>query len=115
MKKITGLEVLDITDTFLTRPYGTETEGFKGKNYKLYALGEKAFAVHEDSSFHNDYLKGDIHSVNIDVTDKGWSLMNHVTFTRVKAFTQHTVEIESITIENFKPQRMVNPAEYTGL
>jgi hypothetical protein len=115
MKKITDLEVLDIVKTNVVRTYNSETEGYKGKNYRLYAVNDKAFAVHEDSDFHKDFEKGDIHTVNIDVTDNGWSLINHVTFTRVKAHKQHTTEIEAITVENFKPQRMVNPSEYAGL
>ena len=115
MKKIEGIEVLDIIDTNLTRAYNSETEGYKGKKYKLYAVGDKAFAVHEDSTFHKDWTDGNIAYVNIDVTDAGWSLINHVTLTKLRNHKQLITEIESITVENFKPQRMVNPMEYTGL
>jgi hypothetical protein len=115
MKKIEGNEVLDIVKTDITRKYNSETEGYKGKNYRLYAVGDKAFAVHEDSDFHKDWSDGNIGYVNVDVTDDGWSLVNHVTLTRLKTHKMLTTEIESITVENFKPQRMVNPTEYAGL
>ena len=115
MKKIEKDEVLDIINTGLSRKYNSETDGYKGKSYKLYAVGEKAFAVHEDSTFHKDWTDGNIAYVNIDVTDNGWSLMNHVTLTKLRNHRQLITEIESITVENFKPQRMADPTEYTGL
>ena len=116
MKKIEGNEVLDIIKTNVVRSYKeTASEGFKGKTYRLYAVGDKAFAVHEDSEFNKDFSDGNIAYVNIDVTDDGWSLVNHVTLSRLRTHTMITTEIQSITVENFKPQRMVNPTEYTGL
>lgn len=115
MKKIENLEVLDIVKTNIVRQYNSETEGFKGKSYRLYALGDKAFAVHEDSDFHKDFADGNIGYVNIDVTDDGWSMVNHVTLSRLRTHKLLTTEIESITVENFKPQKMVNPTEFAGL
>jgi hypothetical protein len=113
--EITGQDVLKVKKTNLLRPYNSETEGFAGKNYRIYAFGDKAFAVHEDDDFHQDLKDGDIKLLDIEVTDKGWSLSNYVTWTKANAFKEKEAKFESITAENFKPQRMVNPTEYAGL
>ena len=113
--EITGQDVLKIKKTNLVRPYKSETEGFKGKNYRIYALGDQAFAVHEEDDFHQDIKDGDVKLIDITVTDDGWSLNNYVTWTKANAFKEKEMKFESITAENFKPQRMVNPTEYAGL
>jgi len=113
--EITGQDVLKIKKTNLVRAYKSESEGFKGMNYRIYALGEQAFAVHEEDDFHQDLKNGDVKLIDINVTDDGWSLNNYVTWTKANAFKAKEMEHESITVENFKPQRMVNPTEYAGL
>jgi len=113
--EITGQDVLKLKKTNLVRAYKSETEGFAGKNYRIYASGENAFAVHEDDDFHQDLKDGDVKLIDITVSDDGWSLANYVTWTKANAFKEKEMKFESITAENFKPQRMVNPAEYTGL
>ena len=114
--EITGQDVLKIKKTNIVRNYKENAaEGFAGKQYRIYALGEQAFAVHEDDDFHQDLKDGDVKLVDITVTDDGWSLNNYVTWTKANAFKAKEMEHESITVENFKPQRMVNPTEYAGL
>ena len=113
--EIAGQDVLKIKKTNLVRAYKSETEGFAGKNYRIYASGENAFAVHEDDDFHQDLKDGDVKLLDITVTDDGWSLNNYVTWTKANAFKEKEMKFESITAENFKPQRMVNPTEYAGL
>jgi hypothetical protein len=113
--EITGQDVLKIKKTNLVRAYNSETEGFKGMNYRIYALGDQAFSVHEEDDFHQDLKNGDVKLIDINVTDNGWSLNNYVTWTKANAFKEKEMIFESIVAENFKPQRMVNPTEYTGL
>ena len=49
--EITGQDILLIKKTNTVRTYKSETEGYAGKNYRLYAYNSKAFAVHEDDDF----------------------------------------------------------------
>lgn len=102
-KTITGEDVLMIKRTNIVRQYNSETENFKGKSYRVYAFGDKAFAVHEDDAFHADFDKGDIQKIMVTESTDGWSLANHVTWTRANAFKKAQVYNESITVENFKP------------
>ena len=102
-RTLTGEEVLMVKRTNLLRPYKSETEGFKGKNYRIYAFGDEAFAVHEDDEFHKDFADGNIKSVLITVTDEGWSLANHLTWNRAIAQKKHQVVFDSITVESVKP------------
>jgi hypothetical protein len=114
--EIQGLDVLKIKKTNIVRNYKEDAkEGFAGKQYRIYAFGKDAFAVHEDDDFHEDLKNGDIKSIDIEVTNDGWSLDNYVTWTKANAFKEKEAKFESITAENFKPQRMVNPRDYAGL
>jgi hypothetical protein len=113
--EITGQDILLIKKTNLVRAYRSESEGFKGKNYRIYTVNNKAFAVHEDDSFITDLDKGDVSKVMITVTDEGYSLENYISWTKANAFKMKEIENEAITVENFKPQRMVNAEEYAGL
>ena len=113
--EITGQDVLKVKKTNTVRTYNSETEGYKGKNYRIYAFGQNAFTVHEEDDFNEDLKNGDVKSIDIIVTDEGWSLDNYVTWTKANAFKEKEMKFASITEENFKPQRMVNPSEYAGL
>ena len=101
-KIITGEEILLIKKTSLVRAYKSESEGFKGKNYKVYALGDKAFAVHEDDNFHGAFDNGEIKTVLITVTDEGWSLANCITWKQATGQKMNQMRFDSITVENFK-------------
>ena len=111
-KTITGEDVLLIKRTNLVRQYNSETEGFKGKSYRIYAYGDKAFAVHEDDAFHADFNSGDIQKILVTESNEGWSLANHVTWTRANAQKRNQVYNDSITVENFKPT--FQPAQAIG-
>lgn len=113
--EITGQDILLVKKTNTVRAYKSETEGFKGKNYRLYAFNGKAFAVHEDDAFITDLDRGDVSKIMITVTDEGYSLENYISWTKANAFKMKEMENESITVENFKPTAMVNPSEYAGL
>lgn len=113
--EITGQDVLKVKKTNLVRAYKSETEGFAGKNYRIYASGDNAFAVHEDDDFHQDLKDGDIKLIDIKVTDDGWSLSNYVTWTKANAFKAKEMQFESITVDNFKPSAKATIAEYEDL
>ena len=99
---LTGEEILMIVRTIITRAYKSETEGFKGKSYQIYAFGANAFAVHEDSLFHSDFAAGNIKSVMLTVSDEGWSLANHVTWQQAIAQKKHQLVFDNITVETVK-------------
>jgi hypothetical protein len=113
--EITGQDILLIKKTNTVRTYNSETEGYKGKKYRVYAYNGKAFSVHEDDDFNTDLDKGDVSKVMLTVTDEGYSLDNYITWTKANAFKEKEMYNASITVENFKPQRMVNAEEYAGL
>ena len=100
-KIITGEDVLLIKKTNLLRAYKSETEGFKGKSYRIYAFGDNAFAVHEDDDFHNEFTNGGLKTIMLTVTDEGWSLANCVTWKQANAQRKNQVVFDSITVENF--------------
>ena len=102
-KILTDDEVLMVKKTNLVRPYKSETEGFKGKNYRIYAFGKDAFSVHEDDDFHTDLANGNVAKIMLDITDEGASLLNHITWTKANAQKRNKVINDSITVENYKP------------
>lgn len=105
-------EVLFIKKTNLVREYQSETEGFKGKKYRLYAFGEDAFAVHEDDDFHKDYAEGNIKEVMLNVNAEAQlSLANYVTWTRAKAQKRHEAEFEAIGREFMLTNKSVEQLE----
>ncbi len=99
-KILSGEVVLLIKKTTLVREYKSETEGFKGKTYRVYAFGDKAFAVHEDDDFNKDFKNGDVQKVMITVTEEGWSLANHVTWKRANAQKMNQTLYDAITVDN---------------
>ena len=99
-KILSGEDVLLIKKTNVVRPYQSEKEGFKGKNYRVYAFGDKAFAVHEEDDFNEDFRNGDIQKVMLTVSDEGWSLANHVTWKRANAQKRNQTIHDAITVEN---------------
>ena len=99
-RKLEGEDVLMIKKTNLVRNYKSETEGFVGKKYRIYAFGDEAFTVHEDDDFNQDFEDGNIKSVLITVTDEGWSLANHLTWNRAIAQKKHQIVYDAISVEN---------------
>ena len=102
-RKLEGEDVLMIKRTNLVRDYKSETKGFAGKKYHIYAFGDEAFAVHEDDEFNKDFADGNIKKVMITVTEDGWSLANHLTWNRAIAQKKHQIVFDSITVESVKP------------
>lgn len=100
-----------VKKTTLVRAYKSETEGFKGKSYRIYGYGKEAFAVHEDDAFHADLEKGNVQKMMISVTDEGWSLSNYVTWTRANATKRNMAINQSITPEMFKVEAIANPED----
>ena len=106
---ITGEDVLMVKKTNLVRPYKEDTkEGYKGFNYRIYALGDKAFAVHENDDFHDELKKGNVKKIEVVVTDEGWSMSNFLTWSKANNFKRREVENEAITVENFTSGKLVS-------
>jgi hypothetical protein len=105
-KILTGKEVLMIKSTRVVREYNSETEGYKGKKYRVYAYADKGFAVHEDdeTKFATALEEGEIAEVQFVVTDDGWSLSNWLTWKQINNLKRRQVENEAITVEAFRPQ-----------
>jgi len=108
-KILTGKDVLMIKATRVVRDYQSETEGFKGKKYRVFASGTNAFAVHEDEE--SEFTTGlkasgdsQIAEVQFALNDEGqYSLVNWLTWGQLNSLKENEVKNESITIENFKP------------
>lgn len=116
-KILTGKEVLMIKATRVVRDYQSETEGFKGKKYRVFASGTNAFAVHEDEE--SEFTTGlkasgdsQIAEVQFALNDEGqYSLVNWLTWGQLNSLKENEVKNESITVENFKPVTSVAHAE----
>lgn len=101
-KILTGDDILLIKQTSLVRDYKADAKpGFAGKQYRVYAFGDKAFAVHQDDAFHKDFEAGQLYKVMLTVTDEGWSLANHITFKQAIGQKRNTLILESLTITDF--------------
>jgi hypothetical protein len=99
--EIIGQDILLIKKTPLVKDYKSETEGFKGKQYRIYAYGDKAFAVHTENEFIKDIDAGNVQRVMITVTDDGYSLDNYVTWAKATAHRLHEAKFDAISEKNF--------------
>jgi hypothetical protein len=100
-RTLVGAELLKIKKTTLVRPYNSESIGFKDKNYRIYTFGLHAFAVHEDDDFHASFARGDVQSVDVAISDAGWSFVNAVTWTQARAQRLNSVSFDAITAANY--------------
>lgn len=100
MEKILNAEeILMIKKTPIVRAYNSDKEGYKGKNYRIYAFGEKAFAVHEDEDFHKEFANGNLAKVMIVLNDEGqWSYANHNTFDQLIRVASKSAELEAVKL-----------------
>lgn len=103
-KILTGDDVLLVKKTSIVRNYKDDAkEGFKGKTYRVYAFGDKAFTVHQDDAFHADFDKGNISKIMLTVDDQQQlSLANYISWTRAIGQKRNQVALDSISVENFK-------------
>lgn len=99
---ISGEEILLIKKTNTVKPYDSEKEAYKGKTYRVYAFGDKGFVVHEDDMFHQAFDNGEIKTIQITVTDAGWSLANCVTWKQATGQKINQMRFDSITVDSFK-------------
>jgi hypothetical protein len=99
--EIIGQDILLIKKTPLVKDYKSETVGFKGKQYRIYAYGDKAFAVHTENDFIKDIDAGNVQRVMITVTDDGYSLDNYVTWAKATAHRLHEAKFDAISEKNF--------------
>lgn len=106
--EIIGQDILLVKKTNLVRAYQSETEGFKGFNYRIYAFGDKAFAVHENDDFIKDLDAGNVQRIMITVTDQGYSLENYVTWQKARAHKLNEIAFESLTVENFVAKKTID-------
>lgn len=97
-------EVLLVKKTNLVREYREDAkEGFKGKKYRIYAYGDKAFAVHEDDDFHEDLASGNIQKIMLTSDNEGQiSLANYVTWNKAIAQRKNQLQFDMLTVENYK-------------
>jgi len=112
-RTLSGEEVLKIKKLPVVKPYSGETEGFKGKSYKQYAFGDKVFIVHEDDDFHEDYNKGNIKSIDIEITQNSegktvWGMNNYISWTKANGLKRNQAIHDAITPEMFKVQTMAD-------
>lgn len=110
--KIEGEDIDFIKRTNLVRDYDENAkEGFKGKKYRIYAFGNEAFAVHEDDTFHADFLKGDIKSVMLTKEEEGLSFEKHITWQQANQRKYRQAQHDSISVENFKLGKEIAPTD----
>ena len=106
-KILEGDDVLLIKKTNVVRKYKEDAaEGFKDKSYRCYAFGENAFVVHEDDDFHADFTAGNVQKVLVTVDKDGWSLANYIPFARAIGQRKNQVMLDSITVANYKPEKV---------
>ena len=109
-KVLKGKDVLMIKATRVVKKYNSETEGFKGKKYRVFASGSNAFVVHEDEEAEfSAGLKasGDaqIAEVMFALNDEAqYSLVNWLTWGQLNSLKENEVRNEAITVEAFRPQ-----------
>jgi len=103
MEPITGQDVLKIRKTTIVKPYKKDAkEGFKGKEYRIYAFGDKAFAVHTEDDFIKDFDAGNVKEVILTEDTEGISFVNHISWTKAMMQKASEVKFESINEKNYK-------------
>jgi len=107
-KIVTGEEILLIKRTNIVRSYKSDSEGFKGMSYRLYVLGGKAFAVHQDDTFHRALENGEIKTIAITVTEEGYALSNFVSWKQAIAQRGNQLAFDALTVESFKGIKDLN-------
>ena len=104
--EINGQDVLKIRKTTIVKNYRKDAkDGFKDKQYRIYAFGDRAFAVHTEDDFIKDFDSGNVKSVILeeDKTDKKQlSFVNHISWTKAMMQKVSEVKFESINEKNFK-------------
>jgi hypothetical protein len=104
MEPITGQDVLKIRKTPIVKPYRKDAkDGFKGKEYRIYAFGDKAFAVHTEDDFIKDFDAGNVKEVMLEEdATKQLSFVNHISWTKAMTQKASEVKFESINERNYK-------------
>ena len=103
MEPITGQDVLKIRKTPIVKPYRKDAkEGFKGKEYRIYAFGDKAFTVHTEDDFIKDFDAGNVKDVFLTEDAEGLSFVNHISWTKAMTQKASEVKFDSINERNYK-------------
>lgn len=114
IEKIEGTDVLGIQTISELLPYAKGTK-MEGQFYRRYNYDGKVF-ISNDESFHEELENGGVESLKLDTNDEGkLSMVSYVTFKKIIGLKRNQLTLEAMTVENFKPAAMVNPAEYAGL
>ena len=101
-------DVLKIKKTAIVREYNSETPGFKGKSYNIYAFRDKAFAVHQDDQFQKDFEQGNIFSCELEDSDEGLSLLNHTTVQQAVGAAKAKALVGYYSSEKYTPSLNLN-------
>jgi hypothetical protein len=81
-----------------------EASKMAGKKYRRFTYGGKAFIAPSDDSFCSSFDNGDVFSVDLDTNEEGkLSLTGFTTNQQELKMAKTVCELESITVENYKP------------
>ena len=100
---ITPNNIWQIKLTPVQREYQTETLGYAGKKYNIYAFNGKAFIAHEDDQFNADFKAGKVFKVELQDTELGYSLLAHQTAQGAITASRTQALVEYFSSANFTP------------
>lgn len=112
--EIIGQDVLKIRKTTIVKPYRKDAkEGFKGKEYRIYAFGDKAFAVHTEDDFIKDFDAGNVKELTLKEDKAGLSFVNHIPWSKAIMQKASEAKFASINERNYKVVTTADSLEET--
>lgn len=101
--KIEKEDVLLVACISAALPYAKGTK-MEGQSYRRYTYGGKVFTSN-DETFYTNLEKGGISTITLDANEEGQlALTGYITFAKLVGLKKNTLLLESLTVENFKPE-----------
>jgi hypothetical protein len=114
IQTVNAKDILGIQTISGLLPYATGTK-MEGQFYRRFNYDGKVF-ISNDESFFTALEDGGIESLKLDTNDDGkLAMVSYITFKKLIGLKRNEITLESMTIENFKPEAKASVEEYNDL
>lgn len=104
--KIEGRGVLRISCVSGQKKYSEESK-MKGKTYRVYTYGGKAFIANDELGFYDAQQNGSLAEVYLDSNEEGQlSLTDFISYKQLIGMKKNELTLESLTLEAFKAENV---------
>lgn len=85
-------------------PFQSGKKKEAGLSYRRYAYNGKVF-ISDDEAFNNSLEKGGVATITLDLNGEDQlSMTGYITFAKLVGLKKNTLLLESLTVENYKPE-----------